>query len=119
MKENIIKDKSFRFAVRMVNLYKFLKDEKKEHEMSKQLYRAGTSIGANVHEALRAVSKKDFINKMGIALKEASESEYWLELLYATQHLDKTQYESIIADCSEINKLLISIVKNSNEEKKE
>ena len=116
MKENIIKDKSFKFAVRIVNLYRFLKEEKKEYDMSKQLYHAGTSIGANVHEALRAVSKKDFANKMGIALKEASESEYWIELLYATHYLEKIQYESIIADCSEINKLLISIVKKSNGE---
>ena len=116
MKENIIKDKSFKFAVRIVNLCKFLRDEKKEYDISKQLCHSGTSIGANVREALRAVSKKDFANKMGIALKEASESEYWLELLYATKYLDKKQFESIIADCSEINKVLTAIVKKSNED---
>lgn len=116
MKDNVVKEKSFEFAIRIVNLYKFLQDEKKEFIISKQLMRSGTSIGANVHEALRAVSKKDFANKMSIALKEASESEYWIDLLYATKYLDKSQYESISENCSEINKLLISIVRKSNDE---
>ena len=115
MKQNLIKDKSFAFAIRIVNLYKYLTNDKKEFVISKQLYRSGTSIGANVHEALRAASKKDFSNKMSIALKEASESEYWLELLFATSYIDEAQYISLKEDCSEINKLLIAIVKSSNE----
>lgn len=112
--DNIIVEKSKNFAVRIVKLYKYLCDEKHEYVLSKQILRSGTSIGANVHEALRAISKADFRNKMSIALKEASETEYWLELLYNTQYLDSKQYESINIECVEINKILISIVKNSN-----
>ena len=84
--------------------------------MSKQLMRCGTSIGANVSEADRAVSKKDFANKIGIALKEANECEYWIELLYATNYLSESEYSSIRKDCGEINKILITISKNSNKE---
>ena len=116
MKENIIKDKSFKFAIRIVNLYKFLQNEKKEFIMSKQLMRCGTSIGANVCEADRAVSKKDFVNKIGIALKEANECEYWIELLNATNYLSEAEYKSIKDDCSEINKILIAISKNTIKE---
>ena len=112
--DNIIVEKSKNFAVRIVKLYKYLCDEKHEYVLSKQILRSGTSIGANVHEALRAISKADFRNKMSIALKEESETEYWLELLYNTQYLDSKQYESINIECVEINKILISIVKNSN-----
>lgn len=115
VRENVIKNKSFEFAKRIVKLYNFLCEDKKEYIMSKQLMRSGTSVGANVFEAERAVSKRDFANKMGIALKEASECEYWIELLYQTEYLTLAQYESISKDASEINKLLISIVKKSNE----
>ena len=113
MKESIVGQKSFAFAIKIVKLYKYLTNEKREFVISKQLIRSGTSIGANISESLQAVSKKDFSNKMGIALKEANESEYWIELLFATEYLDKLQYESIKNDCIEIKKLLISIVKSS------
>lgn len=81
MKDNVVKDKSLEFAVRIVNLYKFLVNEQKEFVMSKQILRSGTSIGANIREAEQAQSRADFINKLNIALKEANETEYWLELL--------------------------------------
>lgn len=112
--DNIIVDKSKRFAVRIVNLYRFLCNECKEYVLSKQTLRCGTSIGANIHEAIRGCSKADFHNKMSIALKEASETEYWLEILFLSGYIDKKQYESINNDCKELNKILIAIVKNSN-----
>ena len=114
MKENIIKDKSFNFAIRVVNLYKFLREEKNEFIMSKQLMRSGTSVGANVSEADRAVSRKDFSNKSGIALKEANESDYWIELLHKTNYLDDKQYQSLKAAIIEIIKILVAIVKKSS-----
>ncbi|MBR1663160.1 MAG: four helix bundle protein [Ruminococcus sp.] len=113
MDENVIVIKSKRFAVRVVRLYQYLVNDKKEYVLSKQLLRCGTSIGANVHEAIRGVSKADFKNKMAIALKEASETEYWLQLLYETDYLTEEQFLSINEDCSELNKILISIVRNS------
>ena len=112
--ENIIVDKSFDFAVRIVNLYKYLNTEQKEYVVSKQLLRSGTSIGANVSEAERAQSKADFISKMSIALKEANETNYWLKLLYKTNYLSKSQYDSINADINELIKLLVAICKTSN-----
>ena len=112
---NIIVDKSKAFAVRIINLYKYLCENKKEYTLSKQLLRSGTSIGANVKEAVRAQSKADFVAKMSIALKEASETEYWLELLYETDFIDKKQFDSIYADKNELLKLLMSIVKSSKE----
>ena len=114
MSENVIVDKSFDFAVRIVNLYKFLNAEQREYVMSKQLLRSGTSIGANVSEAERAQSKPDFISKMSIALKEANETNYWLKLLYKTDYLSKSQYDSIYTDINELIKLLIAICKTSN-----
>jgi len=113
MEKSIIQEKSFAFAVRIFKLHRYLADEKKEYVISKQLLKSGTSIGANIAEAYRGVSKKDFTNKMSIALKEANESEYWIELLFATECIDKSQYESIKADCVEINKILVAIVKKS------
>ena len=114
MSENIIVDKSFSFAVRIVNLYKYLYNEQKEYVLSKQLLRSGTSIGANVSEAERAQSKADFISKMSIALKEANETNYWLKLLYKTEYLNKSQYDSINIDVNELISLLIAICKSSN-----
>ena len=111
MKDNVVKDKSLEFAVRIVNLYKFLVNEQKEFVMSKQILRSGTSIGANIREAEQAQSRADFINKLNIALKEANETEYWLELLIRTEYITQEQYESINNDSTEINKLLISIIK--------
>lgn len=99
------------FAVRIVNLYKFLKDNRSEHILSKQVLRSGTSIGANVKEAVRAQSKADFNTKMHIALKEASETEYWIELLEKTEYLTKAQTESILTDCVELIKILMAITK--------
>lgn len=115
--ENLIKEKSFDFAVRCVKLRKYLTDKKKEYILSKQLLRSGTSIGANVKEALRGQSKADFGSKMNISLKEASESEYWIELLYVTEYITKDEYESIMTDCVELIKMLTSIVKTTFENK--
>ncbi|WP_445958105.1 four helix bundle protein [Yeosuana sp.] len=116
MKEgNIIKTKSYQFAVRIVNLYKLLVEEKKEFVLSKQLLRSGTSIGANVREAEHAESKADFIHKLSIALKEANETEYWLELLKETSYLNNSEYIGIQIDIKEILKLLTSIIKTSKQ----
>lgn len=113
MKENILKDKSFLFAVRIVNLYKFLKKQHGEYIISQQLIRSGTSIGAIVREAEHAQSIKDFIHKLSIGLKEANESKYWLELLFATDFITKKMYESLNTDCEELLKLLTASVKTS------
>lgn len=111
MSDNIIKDKSFAFALRIIRMYQYLREQKSEFVLSKQVLRSGTSIGANVREAEHAQSDADFIHKMNIALKEANETEYWLELLFQSDYIEESQYDSIIADCRELNKLLISIVK--------
>lgn len=96
MKDNAVFEKSKRFAVRIVKLYKYLCDEKKEYILSKQVLRSGTSIGANISEALCSISKKEFLAKMYIAYKECSETKYWLELLYETDFLSKDEYDSIV-----------------------
>ena len=113
MSENAVLIKSKAFAIRVIKLYKYLTTSKKEFVLSKQLLDSGTSIGANVREGCRAQSKKDFISKMNIALKEAAESEYWLELLFESEYLSKSEYSSIAPDCAELNKLLIAIIKTS------
>ena len=113
MKDNLIADKSKQFAIRIIRLYQHLNENNREFVLSKQILRSGTSIGANVREAIQAQSRKDFISKMQIALKEASETEYWLELLHETGYLSDKEFKSISADCSSINKILISIVKTS------
>ena len=110
---NVVLEKSMGFAIRIVKLYKYLCDEKREFILSKQLLRSGTSIGANVREASQGQSKADFTAKMSISLKEVCETEYWLELLYKTEYLTTEQYNSINQDCSELAKLLTSIVKSS------
>ncbi|MGJ0329360.1 four helix bundle protein [Aliarcobacter cryaerophilus] len=119
MKDNIILDKSFEFAIRVVKLYKYLCDDKKEYILSKQLLRAGTSIGANINEAQAGKSKADFIAKMAIASKEARESKYWIDLLIKTDYLDinENHVKSLLNDIEEIIKLLTSIVKTSMENK--
>lgn len=104
-------DKSFAFAVRIVKLYKLLCDERKEYILSKQMVRSGTAIGAMIRESEHAQSKADFINKLSIALKEANETEYWLILLEKTDYLHEAEYNSIVNDCKELLKLLISIIK--------
>ncbi len=114
---NIIQEKSFAFAIRIVNLYKNLAAEKKEFVLSKQLLRSGTSIGANVEEAIGGVSDKDFLNKLGISYKEARESIYWLKLLYATDYIKKDEFESLHNDAEEICKIIGKIqitMKNRN-----
>ena len=115
MGENAIKDKSKAFALRIIKLYKYLCDEKREFVLSKQILRSGTSIGANVREAQRGQSKPDFYAKMSIALKEADETAYWLELLSESGFIEKPSYESMYADCNEIIKLLTSITKTQYE----
>ncbi len=109
--ENVIVIKSKAFAIRIVKLSKYLNDNKKEYVLSKQILKSGTSIGANVKEAIRGQSKADFYAKMNIALKEASETEYWLEILNETDYIDNVLFESIYADCRELIKILISITK--------
>lgn len=112
-KDNPVRDKSLAFAIRVVRLHQFLSGEKKEYVISKQLLRSGTSIGANVKEATQAESKPDFIHKMAIALKEASETEYWLEILKETGYLEKKAFDSIQNDCDELVGLLTTIIKTA------
>ena len=112
-KKNVLKDKSFAFALRIVNAYKFLTKEKNEFVLSKQLLRCGTAIGALVSEAEYAQSISDFINKMSIALKEANETEYWLMLLKKSEYIDEDVYSSILIDCQELLKLLVSSINTS------
>ena len=118
MNSNLVRDESQRFAVRIIRLYQFLTDEKKEFVLSKQLLRSGTSIGANIVEAIDAVSRNDFLNRMGISLKECSESLYWIELLYQTGYLDQPQYDSIVADGLKLKRILASIVKTTKDSRK-
>ena len=115
MSNNIIEQKSFNFAVRIVNLYKHLSSEKKEFILSKQLLRSGTNIGANVAEAIRGQSKADFLAKMCIALKEANESHYWIRLLYKTDFISEQEFNSIENDVVELIKILSSICKTSTQ----
>jgi len=113
MAENIIKNKSFEFAIRIVKLYNFLCDDKKEYVLSKQLLRSGTSVGAMIREAEHAETKKDFIHKMAIAQKEINETLYWIELLKETEYLSSEQFQSINKDAVEIIKLITSIIKSA------
>ena len=108
---NVVVIKSKAFALRIIKLYRYLCDEKREYVLSKQLLRCGTSIGANIKEAVRGQTKPDFYAKMNIALKEASESEYWLELLHESDYLTDQQFSSLYADCQELIKLLVAITK--------
>ncbi|MFB9109111.1 four helix bundle protein [Flavobacterium gyeonganense] len=111
-KKNIIKEKSFAFAIDIVNLYKVL-SEKKEFVLSRQVLRSGTSIGANVRESEHAQSKADFIHKLSISLKEANETEYWLDLLYETKYLSDVEFQNIKPKIIELLRLLTSIIKTS------
>ncbi len=110
MKNNIVLDKSFTFAIRTVNAYKFLVDEKKEFVLAKQLLRSGTSIGANIEEAVGGQSTPDFISKMSIAYKEARETKYWIRLLEATGYFDPVQATSLLNDIEELLKILGKIL---------
>jgi four helix bundle protein len=113
MKENIVKEKSFKFAVRIVNLHKHLCGEKKEFILSKQALRSGTSVGAMVREAEHSESKADFIHKMAIAQKEINETIYWLELMCETEYLSSTAFDSINNDAVELIKMITSIIKTT------
>ncbi|MBQ8779545.1 MAG: four helix bundle protein [Alistipes sp.] len=107
---NIVLDKSFDFAVRVVKLYKYLRYTIDERVMSTQVLKSGTSIGANIREALRSSSRKDFVAKMNISLKEAYETEYWLELLYRTEYISEKEYNSIFPECRELTNILSQII---------
>lgn len=113
MKENNLKNKSFLFAIRVVNLFKHLQMEKREFVLSKQLLRSGTSVGAMIREAEHSESKADFIHKLAIVQKEINESIYWIELLKATDYLMDEEYRSINTDATELIKILTSIIKNT------
>ena len=112
---DILGDKSLNFSIRIYNLAHFLNEEKHEYRIADQIFRSGTSIGANLAEAQCAVSRNDFISKIYIALKEANETLYWLQLLYSVRLLVKDQYDSIYADCLELKKLLTTITKTTRE----
>jgi len=116
-KENVLRDKSYGFALRIVKAYKYLVAEKKEFVLSKQLLRAGTSIGANVAEANQGQSRPDFISKLDIALKEAVETEYWLNLLRDSEYLTSEQTESLLTDCRELIRILTAAIKTTKRSK--
>ena len=119
MKKNIIREKTFAFALRIVKLHRFLNEEKRAYILSKQLLRSGTAIGALVREAEQAESKADFIHKMAIALKEANETDYWIELLFQSEIINQKECESIKPDAVELIKVLTSIIKTSKQHKNE
>ncbi len=118
MRESILKDKSKAFALRMIRLYKYLCEEKKEYVLSKQLLRSGTSIGANIAEGIHAESNADFITKYAVAQKEASETIYWLELLHESDYLTTDGFESLQNDVVEIMKLITSTIKTMKTKQK-
>jgi four helix bundle protein len=111
MKKSILKEKSFKFAVRIVNLYKHLREDKREFILSKQVLRSGTSVGANVREAEHSESKADFVHKLAIAQKEMNETIYWLELMQETEYLSDKEFESINNDAVEIIRMITSSIK--------
>ena len=117
MKKNVVRDKSFAFAIRVVNLQKYLVEEKREFTLSKQLLRSGTSVGAMVCEAEQAESRADFKHKLNIGLKEINESIFWLRLLHATEYLSTQEFKSLYADAHEIIKMLTAIIKSLRETK--
>ncbi|GAB4299021.1 MAG: four helix bundle protein [Oscillatoriaceae cyanobacterium] len=115
MKDNVIKDKSFSFALRIVKLFQYLNQDKREYVLSKQLLRSGTAIGALVREAEHGESRADFIHKLTIALKEANETQYWLKLLHKGGYIDLKGFNSINQDCIELLRLLTSIIKSTKQ----
>lgn len=110
---NVVEERSYQFSIRIINLYKYLDENKKIYDIAHQLLRSGTAIGALIKEAVHAQSKADFLNKMNVALKEANETIYWLSLLHDTNYLKDNEFLSINNDCEELLKLLISIVKTT------
>ena len=117
MKENVLIDKSIKFAARIVKLQKYLSAEKKESVISRQIIRSGTSIGANINEANYGNSKADFISKLHIALKETAETEYWIKLLNMSEYIDDEISDSLIKDCLELKRLLISSINTAKSNK--
>jgi four helix bundle protein len=115
MKRNVVKEKTYAFSVKVIRLCQYLQSEKKEFILSKQLIRSGTNPGAMVREAEHAQSRKDFVHKMSIGLKEINESEYWIDLLYDTGYISKDQYDSIMWEAKQVLKLMIAIVKTTRE----
>jgi four helix bundle protein len=113
--DNIVLQKSYAFAVRIVKLSQYLVKEKQAYQLADQIRRSGTSIGANVEEAVGGLSRKDFVAKCGISYKEARETHYWLRLLRATDYLEAKQAESLLEDCEEISKILTAIIRSSRE----
>ncbi len=113
--DNVVVEKSLAFAIRIVRLYQYLVKEKQEFILSKQLLKSGTSVGANIREALRGQTRLDFIAKMNISLKEVNETEYRQELLYKTDYITDTEFKSIFTVCRELTKLLMSIVKTTKD----
>ncbi len=117
MKENALINKSISFASRIIKLHKYLIKDKKEHIISKQIVRSGTSIGANINEANYGQSKADFISKMHIALKETAETEYWIRLLIMSEYINEEMGKSLLADCIEIKRILVSSINTAKENK--
>jgi four helix bundle protein len=117
-KESILKTKSFDFAVRIIKLYKYLRKTYSEYEMSQQILRAGTSVGAIVREAEHAESRKDFLHKLNIGLKEINECDYWLDLLFATDYINKKMYDSMKKDGLGLLRMLIASIKTIKLERK-
>ena len=112
-KDNVIINKSKEFAIEAIKAYKLLKDDKREFVLSKQFLRSATSIGANIREGLNSISKKEFLSKLNISLKEAFETEYWLELLFETDYINEKQFEVLKLKCVELIKLLTAIIKTT------
>ncbi|MCZ4693652.1 four helix bundle protein [Ancylomarina euxinus] len=113
MEKNLIQEKSYQFSIRIIKLYQYLKNEKKEYVLSKQILRCGTSIGANTEEAIGGSSQKDFVVKLNISYKEARETHYWLRLLKDTDYIDVVMFDSLIEDCESILKILYKIIETS------
>ena len=116
-KESILREKSYKFAIRIVRLHQYLQKERKEFELNKQILKSGTSIGALIREAEYAQSDADFINKCSISLKEANETAYWLSLLKDTDYIEEKLYESLFSDCDEIISMLVSTIKTMKNKK--
>ena len=115
MADSIMLDKAKDFAVELINLCKSIKENHREGVMTNQLIRSGTSVGANIHESKYAHSSADFVSKMQIALKECYESEYWLELLYRTKYIDEEQYKTVVNNCGQVRRMLISSINTVKE----
>ena len=119
MTKSIVKEKSFQFSIKVINLYKYLVEEKREYVMSKQILRSGTSIGANIAEAMAAQSKKDFMYKLSISLKESSETMYWIELLQISKYITEETGENLHNEANELYKILTSIIKTTREKEEQ